>query len=154
MQCSTHSQFVLSHHVLAAATDQACNAQALSVFALRNIDMTKIESRPMSIDPLGPDPSMPSVAGRRLNNLFHIDFVANLAEQRAQNALRQLQVSSRAVENALLMLTQIICTLCWKACQQVSMCAVRPEADSAAGNCSIHAGPWVLSHVHRAQDGC
>ena len=66
--------------------------QALSVFALRNIDMTKIESRPMSSNPLGPDPSVASVAGKRLNNLFHIDFVANLAEQRAQNALRQLQV--------------------------------------------------------------
>ena len=68
--------------------------QALSVFALRNIDMTKIESRPMSSDPLVPDPSVASVAGKRFNNLFHIDFIANLAEQRAQNALRQLQVSS------------------------------------------------------------
>ena len=54
--------------------------------------MTKIESRPLQSRPLVPFETPTSPAkGARFNYLFHIDFVANLAEERAQNALRHLQ---------------------------------------------------------------
>ena len=70
-----------------------CWWQALSVFALRDIDMTKIESRPLQSRPLVPLETTPggSPKGARFNYLFHVDFVANLAEERAQHALRHLQ---------------------------------------------------------------
>jgi len=51
--------------------------KALSVFALRDIDLTKIESRPLR--------------GQRWRYLFYIDFVARLDSGPAQNALRHLQ---------------------------------------------------------------
>nr|WP_290666080.1 prephenate dehydratase [Ardenticatena sp.] len=50
--------------------------KALSVFALRDIDLTKIESRPLR--------------GQRWQYIFYLDFAASLAEERAQNALRHL----------------------------------------------------------------
>lgn len=50
--------------------------RALSVFALRDIDLTKIESRPLH--------------GKRWEYLFYLDFGASLAEEAAQNALRHL----------------------------------------------------------------
>lgn len=66
--------------------------KALSVFALRDIDMTKIESRPMRANPLIlSDASSGSGAQRSFNYLFYIDFVGSLAEPQAQNALRHLQ---------------------------------------------------------------
>ena len=70
--------------------------QALSVFALRDIDLSKIESRPMRSQPLVSDPS----GSKLFNFMFHIDFLANLAEERAQNALRQLQVRVCCVQAA------------------------------------------------------
>ncbi|CAG9463757.1 unnamed protein product [Pedinophyceae sp. YPF-701] len=69
--------------------------RALSVFALRDIDMTKIESRPMRTNPiLGGAKAEASAAGsshRRMNYLFYVDFVGSLADENAQNALRHLQ---------------------------------------------------------------
>ncbi|PRW61501.1 Arogenate dehydratase prephenate dehydratase chloroplastic [Chlorella sorokiniana] len=65
--------------------------KALSVFALRDIDMTKIESRPMRANPLILSESSGSGAQRSFNYLFYIDFVGSLADPQAQNALRHLQ---------------------------------------------------------------
>ncbi|KAL4856490.1 Arogenate dehydratase/prephenate dehydratase 1 [Chlorella vulgaris] len=66
--------------------------KALSVFALRDIDMTKIESRPMRENPLIlSDPSDGGTAQRSFNYLFYIDFMGSLAQPQAQNALRHLQ---------------------------------------------------------------
>lgn len=50
--------------------------KALSVFALRDIDLTKIESRPLR--------------GQRWQYIFYLDFAASLADESAQNALRHL----------------------------------------------------------------
>ncbi|GFH10960.1 uncharacterized protein HaLaN_06368 [Haematococcus lacustris] len=72
--------------------------RALSVFALRDIDMTKIESRPLRTNPImvvkgdgeGPLGEVGG-AGQRFNYLFYVDFVGTLADVRCQNALRHLQ---------------------------------------------------------------
>jgi len=70
--------------------------KALSVFALRDIDMTKIESRPMRTNPILQ--SKASLDGgapqQRFNYLFYVDFVGSLADQQSQNALRHLQESA------------------------------------------------------------
>eukprot|EP00878_Enallax_costatus_P036617 GHUV01041139.1.p1 GENE.GHUV01041139.1~~GHUV01041139.1.p1 ORF type:complete len:322 (+),score=92.86 GHUV01041139.1:213-1178(+) len=71
--------------------------KALSVFALRDIDMTKIESRPMRSNPIVLTKSMDGsqVGGRqRFNYLFYIDFVGALSDPVCQNALRHLQESA------------------------------------------------------------
>jgi len=71
--------------------------KALSVFALRDIDMTKIESRPLRTNPLvvlkeKGDASMgPHSNGQRFNYLFYVDFVGTLSDVRCQYALRHLQ---------------------------------------------------------------
>jgi prephenate dehydratase len=51
--------------------------KSLAVFALRDIDLTKIESRPLQ--------------GRRWQYLFYIDFVGSQHEERCRNALNHLQ---------------------------------------------------------------
>jgi arogenate/prephenate dehydratase len=51
--------------------------KSLAVFALRDIDLTKIESRPLQ--------------GKRWQYLFYIDFVGSLNEERCRNALNHLQ---------------------------------------------------------------
>ncbi len=51
--------------------------KALSVFALRDIDLTKLESRPLR--------------GQRFKYLFYLDFIGSVDEERAQNALRHLE---------------------------------------------------------------
>ncbi len=51
--------------------------KALSVFALRDIDLTKLESRPLR--------------GKRWRYLFYLDFAGNVTEERSQNALRHLR---------------------------------------------------------------
>ncbi len=51
--------------------------KSLAVFALRDIDLTKIESRPLQ--------------GRRWQYLFYIDFAGSLEEERCRNALNHLQ---------------------------------------------------------------
>jgi prephenate dehydratase len=51
--------------------------KSLAVFALRDIDLTKIESRPLQ--------------GKRWQYFFYIDFIGSLREERCQNALDHLQ---------------------------------------------------------------
>jgi prephenate dehydratase len=51
--------------------------KSLAVFALRDIDLTKIESRPLQ--------------GKRWQYFFYIDFIGSLHEERCQNALDHLQ---------------------------------------------------------------
>jgi len=65
--------------------------KALSVFALRDIDMTKIESRPMRTNPFVTTSTKTADTTRRYNYLFYVDFVGTLAQQECQNALRNLQ---------------------------------------------------------------
>jgi arogenate/prephenate dehydratase len=74
--------------------------KALSVFALRDVDLTKIESRPLRTAPLllsgdggaGAGSSDAEGGGvRSFNYLFYIDFVGSLADPDCQNALRHLQ---------------------------------------------------------------
>ena len=50
---------------------------ALSIFALREIDLTKIESRPQ--------------AGQPWKYLFHIDFIGHVDEEKVGNALKHLR---------------------------------------------------------------
>lgn len=72
--------------------------KALSVFALREMDMTKIESRPMRrglAAAVGPDVSAVITGGRalrRFDYLFYVDLVGGLGDHVIQNALRHLQV--------------------------------------------------------------
>jgi prephenate dehydratase len=51
--------------------------KSLAVFALRDIDLTKIESRPLQ--------------GKRWQYFFYIDFIASQHEERGRNALNHLQ---------------------------------------------------------------
>ena len=70
--------------------------KALSVFALRDIDLTKIESRPMRSQPLLLDNANGGSGSgdggqRAFNYLFYVDFKGSLADATSQNALRHLQ---------------------------------------------------------------
>ncbi|MBU0711527.1 prephenate dehydratase [bacterium] len=51
--------------------------KSLSVFALRDIDLLKIESRPMR--------------GKRWKYLFYLDFTGTMQEERCRNAIRHLE---------------------------------------------------------------
>ncbi|KAK1589448.1 hypothetical protein Q3G72_034179 [Acer saccharum] len=58
--------------------------KALAVFALRQINLTKIESRPLRNQPLRSSDTC-------FDYLFYVDFEASMADQNAQNALRHLK---------------------------------------------------------------
>lgn len=60
--------------------------KALSVFALRDVDMTKIESRPVR-----------EGSSRQFDYLFYLDLVGDMGDHVIQNALRQLQVCTGTV---------------------------------------------------------
>ena len=62
--------------------------KALSCFALRDIDMTKIESRPMRTKPLTVSKDGESM---RLNYLFYVDVLGAMADPNVQKALGHLQ---------------------------------------------------------------
>ncbi|KAL5764149.1 hypothetical protein ACOSP7_016498 [Xanthoceras sorbifolium] len=58
--------------------------KALAVFALRQINLTKIESRPLRNQPS-------RSSDIYFDYLFYVDFEASMADQNAQNALRHLK---------------------------------------------------------------
>ncbi|XP_010464398.1 PREDICTED: arogenate dehydratase/prephenate dehydratase 2, chloroplastic [Camelina sativa] len=60
--------------------------KALAVFALRQINLTKIESRPLRKHPLRASGGL-----KYFDYLFYVDFEASMADEVAQNALRHLE---------------------------------------------------------------
>jgi arogenate/prephenate dehydratase len=64
--------------------------KALSCFALRDINLTKVESRPMRWNPVSGSRKDGS-GGMQFMYLFYVDFDASMADENAQNALRHLQ---------------------------------------------------------------
>ncbi|XP_047324413.1 arogenate dehydratase/prephenate dehydratase 1, chloroplastic-like [Impatiens glandulifera] len=65
--------------------------KALGVFALRGINLTKIEIRPQRKKPLEVVDYYHRGSSKYFNYLFYIDFEASMLEHCAQNALGQLQ---------------------------------------------------------------
>ncbi|CAN6470923.1 unnamed protein product [Victoria cruziana] len=65
--------------------------KVLGVFATRDINLTKIESRPWRQQPFRISDYCNSTSQRYFNYLFYVDFEASMAETRAQNALRNLK---------------------------------------------------------------
>mmetsp|Transcript_12702 Transcript_12702/g.50996 ORF Transcript_12702/g.50996 Transcript_12702/m.50996 type:complete len:390 (-) Transcript_12702:375-1544(-) len=61
--------------------------KALACFALRDINLTKVESRPMRWNPVTQQVNKTM----QFSYLFYVDFEASMADENAQNALRQLQ---------------------------------------------------------------
>ncbi|KAL1560089.1 ADP,ATP carrier protein [Salvia divinorum] len=71
--------------------------KALAVFAMRDINLSKIESRPQKMWPLrGVDDSNKQGA-KFFEYLFYIDFEASMAEPRAQFAMGHLQEFARFI---------------------------------------------------------
>ncbi|KAE9452726.1 hypothetical protein C3L33_15382, partial [Rhododendron williamsianum] len=66
--------------------------KALAVFALRDINLSKIESRPQRKRPLRVVDDSNKGSARYFDYLFYIDFEASMAEPRAQYALGHLLV--------------------------------------------------------------
>jgi len=65
--------------------------KALAVFAMRNINLTKIESRPQRKRPLRVTDDSSSGSAKYFDYLFYVDFEASMADSQAQNALGHLQ---------------------------------------------------------------
>ncbi|KAF5458331.1 hypothetical protein F2P56_022366 [Juglans regia] len=65
--------------------------KALAVFALRDINLTKIESRPQRKQPLRVVDDSDTGSAKYFDYLFYIDFEASMAEPHAQTALGHLQ---------------------------------------------------------------
>lgn len=65
--------------------------KALAVFALRDIGLSKIESRPQRKRPLRVVGDSHKGSAKYFDCLFYIDFEASMAEPRAQYALGHLQ---------------------------------------------------------------
>ncbi|KAK6919352.1 Prephenate dehydratase [Dillenia turbinata] len=65
--------------------------KALAVFALRDINLIKIEIRPERKHPLRVVDDSNNGSAKYFDSLFYIDFEASMAEPRAQSALGQLQ---------------------------------------------------------------
>ncbi|XP_042475179.1 arogenate dehydratase/prephenate dehydratase 2, chloroplastic-like isoform X2 [Macadamia integrifolia] len=66
-------------------------ANALAVFSTRDINLTKIESRPLHKQPLLVTNGSVNGCTMYFDNLFYLDFEASMADQRSQNALRHLE---------------------------------------------------------------
>ncbi|XP_058098296.1 arogenate dehydratase 2-like [Magnolia sinica] len=65
--------------------------KALGVFAMRNINLTKIESRPLRKKLLRVHDSS-NGSPKYFDYLFYVDFEASMADENAQNALRHLKL--------------------------------------------------------------
>uniref|UniRef100_A0A0C9QND5 Arogenate dehydratase n=1 Tax=Wollemia nobilis TaxID=56998 RepID=A0A0C9QND5_9CONI len=65
--------------------------KALAVFAMREINLTKIESRPQRKRPLRVTDGCSNGSAKYFDYLFYVDFEASMADARAQNALGHLQ---------------------------------------------------------------
>ncbi|GLJ18556.1 hypothetical protein SUGI_0330150 [Cryptomeria japonica] len=65
--------------------------KALAVFAMREINLTKIESRPQRKRPLRVMDGCNNGSAKYFDYLFYVDFEASMADARAQNALGHLQ---------------------------------------------------------------
>ncbi|KAK6163260.1 hypothetical protein DH2020_000124 [Rehmannia glutinosa] len=65
--------------------------KALAVFAMRNINLTKIESRPLQKRALQTPDDSATVFPKYFPYLFYVDFEASMADERAQNALGHLK---------------------------------------------------------------
>ncbi|XP_027925671.1 arogenate dehydratase/prephenate dehydratase 1, chloroplastic-like [Vigna unguiculata] len=65
--------------------------KALAVFALRDINLSKIESRPQRNRPLRVVDDSNTGTAKYFDYLFYIDFEASMTEPRAQTALAHLQ---------------------------------------------------------------
>ncbi|KAJ4978940.1 hypothetical protein NE237_009720 [Protea cynaroides] len=66
-------------------------SKALAVFSMRNINLTKIESRPLRKQPLRVPNVGISGCTMYFDYLFYLDFEASMADERSQNALRHLE---------------------------------------------------------------
>ncbi|GJV09141.1 arogenate dehydratase/prephenate dehydratase 6, chloroplastic-like protein [Tanacetum coccineum] len=65
--------------------------KVLSVFAFRNINFTKIESRPHRVRPLTIVDDANIGMAKHFELMFYVDFDASIADVRAQNALADVQ---------------------------------------------------------------
>ncbi|KAJ8637000.1 hypothetical protein MRB53_011267 [Persea americana] len=65
--------------------------KALAVFALRDINLTKIESRPRRKQPLRVNSDCTNGSMKYFDYIFYVDFEASTASEKAQNALRDLE---------------------------------------------------------------
>ncbi|KAL7201884.1 hypothetical protein ACSBR1_033556 [Camellia fascicularis] len=65
--------------------------KALAVFAMRDINLTKIESRPLQKKALQTLDDNNNGFPKRFPYLFYVDFEASMADQKAQNALGHLK---------------------------------------------------------------
>ncbi|MFS8007372.1 putative hydro-lyase [Helianthus anomalus] len=65
--------------------------KALAVFAMRQINLTKIESRPLQRQALPAHNESTNGTPGSFPYLFYVDFQASMADQRAQNALSHLK---------------------------------------------------------------
>ncbi|KAJ0816437.1 putative hydro-lyase [Helianthus annuus] len=65
--------------------------KVLSVFAFRNINLTKIESRPRRVRPITLVDEANVGTTKRFEYMFYVDFDTSMADVRAQNALSDVQ---------------------------------------------------------------
>ncbi|XP_047317584.1 arogenate dehydratase 1-like [Impatiens glandulifera] len=81
--------------IVFAAHDQGTSVlfKVLSAFAFRNINLTKIESRPHMNRPIrvADDGEVGVGMGKHFEYMFYVDFEASMADVRAQNALAEVQ---------------------------------------------------------------
>ncbi|XP_042506304.1 arogenate dehydratase 2-like isoform X2 [Macadamia integrifolia] len=66
-------------------------SRALTVFSMRNINLTKIESRPLRKQPLRVPSDGINGCTTYFDYLFYLDFEVSMADQRSQNALGHLK---------------------------------------------------------------